>query len=282
MGSVAAVEASAEVCFSTSVAPAISVVGELVSLSWSTPSTPTIAFWAETSFVKPSTPAVAPSDEIATVPAVAPVSFALTRSLPSTTVAITPPLVAFTAAATCAIDMPAVSTTFAVTPPAVTWSVSSASILPSPVAAGPTCVEPPKAVSNAAAAPLVLSASDVISWSTPTGLLTRIRPPVSIDTADPGTWPWIQVRRSSSVEVAVTVKGVADAYAAPPWMPLIEICWPTWTPSDPPAASVRVVSVVVLAANVFRPAMAAPKSRTPEVAVWPHTSPVASRFTWIW
>ena len=82
-------------------------------------------------------------------------SLALSRSLPSTTVAMTPPLVAFTAAATWAIVWPAVTTTFAVTPPAVMWSVSSTGTLPMPVAAAPTAVEEPNAVSKPAAAPVV-------------------------------------------------------------------------------------------------------------------------------
>ena len=183
-----AVVAIAEVCVSTSVAPAISVVVVLRSLSWSTPSMPTIAFCALTIFEKPSDAAVAPSDVMPTRPPVAPVSFALTRSLPSTTVAITPPFVAFTAAATCAMVWPAVMTTFAVTPPAVMWRTSSAGTLPMPVAAAPTAAEEPNAVSNPAAAPAVENDSAVSSWSEPTGLLTRIRPPVSTVTVEPGTW----------------------------------------------------------------------------------------------
>ena len=165
----------------------------------------TIAFWASTIFPKPSAAAVVESDVIETVPPVMPVSFALRRSLPSTTVAMTPPLVAFTVAATCAIVWPAVMTTFAVTPPAVMWRVSSTGALPMPVAAAPMAAEEPNAMSNPAAAPAVDRASDVSSWSLPTGLLTRILPPVSIVTVDPGTWPCTHVLTSSRVEEAVTV-----------------------------------------------------------------------------
>ncbi len=169
------------------------------------------------------------------MPPVAPVSFALTRSLPSTTVAITPPFVAFTAAATCAMVWPAVMTTFAVTPPAVMWRTSSAGTLPMPVAAAPTAAEEPNAVSNPAAAPAVENDSEVSSWSEPTGLLTRIRPPVSTVTVEPGTCDWAHVLRSSSVEDAVTVYAVAEVTGEPPCRPLSEIVWPTARPSDVPA-----------------------------------------------